>query len=459
MIRRLWAFLLAALFTLLSLAAPVQADSTRTAAAVNHSAFALPHAKDIYLPWQQAQAPPLQLAGINLDGNIRDLQGIAALGTALPSFSLPLNDLGNGAVNLVPLIAYGSPTPTFTRATTAWTKLSTGLWASVASGTARYSYLGANTVIGAAGGYLAEGARTNYALYSRGWTNAAWVASNVTVAQTQTGVDGVANSAASLTASAGNGTLLQSITLASQANVFQPFVKRITGTGEVDITLDGGTTWTNITSQINSSTFTQVQATKTAANPQIGFRLVTSGDAIAVDMGDMQNGTFASTPIPTQTVAVTRNADILTYPSAGNVNSTIGSVYGELWTEWVTSDSSVNMIGVGFINGSSTGLLTVISNASTILVASDGTNQTYKSGLTSMHSAVSKSIASWSGSTMLVTAQGLAVATGTFDGDMNASGVYVGNIPFGTRPWFGTIRGVKIYPTALSAAQLQAMTQ
>ena len=102
MIRRLWAFLLAALLALLSLAAPVRADSTRTVEAVNHTAFTLPHAKDTYLPWKQAQAPPLQLAGINLDGNIRDLQGISIFTNPRAQLNTLLTSLGSTVADYQP---------------------------------------------------------------------------------------------------------------------------------------------------------------------------------------------------------------------------------------------------------------------------------------------------------------------------------------------------------------------
>ena len=73
-------------------------------------------------------------------------------------FVLPLLDLGNGAVNTV--LARGTGSATYTRATTAWTKLASGLWRSVASGTARSAYIGLNTAVSAYGGYFAEGAGT-----------------------------------------------------------------------------------------------------------------------------------------------------------------------------------------------------------------------------------------------------------------------------------------------------------
>ena len=86
-------------------------------------------------------------------------------------------------------------------------------------------------------------ARTNVALWNRDLTNAAWTASNVTAAKNQTGVDGVANSASSITATAGNGTILQAITLASSAGFQTAYVKRLVGTGTIYMTMDGGTTW------------------------------------------------------------------------------------------------------------------------------------------------------------------------------------------------------------------------
>ena len=660
--RRLWRLLLAALLALLSLAAPVSAADTTMAqdigARLGSQIYDAVHgAQDGVLPWQQKQGPPVQVAGLNTDGNFRDdTQSYLRTGNIVqPSFVDQLQ------TTLVPQIAYGDGTPTFTRATTAYQtdfagKLNPVLagearfqgarrvqnwlthsedfsgadWFEIASGTGSvpvvtnnygtapdgsvtaarvqlnkgagttssdYSILralnttglpenqyrntawikstdgastyivmfyagtdpsskvtvtgmwqrlsvGGNTsgavrpfdfgvrglygsasadvliwhpmaenstgqtnqnpseyvsvgvlsapyhgagvdgvkyfptlngntvasnvvteaqglpiVAGQSGvsasapvdakgpyGYLPEGARTNYALYSRTWTNAAWVASNVTAAQTQTGVDGVANSAASLTASAGNGTLLQSITLASQANVFQPFIKRITGTGEVDITLDGGTTWTNITSQINSSTFTQVQATETAANPQIGFRIVTSGDAIAVDMGDMQGGTFASTPIPTTTVAVTRNADVLTYPSAGNILDAAGTVYAEFSQSAMTAARIV---------GSTTSPKTPLTITGTgKLEIYDGTNFSITANAETL-GTVNKGVASWGSQLSAVLNAGTA-ASSVYGGSITGTNISIGTDS--ANILFGTIRNVRIYPTALSAPYLQNLT-
>ena len=177
-------------------------------------------------------------------------------------------------------------------------------------------------------GYNAEVARTNSALHSRklaaGVTATAWTVSNITAADEATGIDGVANACSTLTATANGGTILQAITLASAAAIFQPFVKRKTGTGTIEITLNGGTNWTDITAAVDAAApgwYSLAAVTATLANPSIGYRLGTSGDEIEVDMNDCQNGTFRSSPIPTTTAAVTRNAEIDAYATASNLNA------------------------------------------------------------------------------------------------------------------------------------------
>jgi hypothetical protein len=164
-------------------------------------------------------------------------------------------------------------------------------------------------------GVRLEGARMNYCLWNRDLTNAAWTKSNITAAKDQVGVDGVANSASSLLATAGNATCKQAITLGSAAYCQSAFVKRVVGTGVVDMTLDNGSTWTAITV---TSAWTRVTIpTQTLANPTVGFRLVTNTDKIAVDFSQLEAGTFPSSPMATTTVAVTRSADALSFAYNG----------------------------------------------------------------------------------------------------------------------------------------------
>lgn len=159
---------------------------------------------------------------------------------------------------------------------------------------------------------LLEDARTNVVLQSRLLSTAAWTKTNITATGTSTGADGAVTSATRLTATAGNGTVLQAITLASSARFQTAWVKRITGAGLIQMTMDNGATWTTVPI---STVYTRVSIpTQTLANPTVGFRLVNNGDAIDVDFVQNENGTFASSEIVTGAVAVTRGADSYSLP-------------------------------------------------------------------------------------------------------------------------------------------------
>ena len=146
-------------------------------------------------------------------------------------------------------------------------------------------------------------------LWNRDLTNVAWVASNVTPLKNQTGADGAANVASSITATAINGTILQTITLASSTVLFSVDVKRLVGTGTLEMTVDGGTTWTAITTTAAYVQKFIVQAAVT--NPVLGFRIGTSGDSFAVDFASIVNPANAGINIPSQYRAITTTTTVL----------------------------------------------------------------------------------------------------------------------------------------------------
>ena len=168
-----------------------------------------------------------------------------------------------------------------------------------------------------------EGQNTNYALHSRDLSNAAWVKVNTTAARTQIGADLLTNGATLLTATAGLATTLQPITLASTQVIGSAYIRRVTGTGTIEMTIDGGLGYTDITSQINSTRFTWVQIpNQTLLNPSIGFRITTSGDAIAVDFTQLENvlasNTNATTPIITTTATSARGNELPMFGTTGS---------------------------------------------------------------------------------------------------------------------------------------------
>jgi len=159
-------------------------------------------------------------------------------------------------------------------------------------------------------GLLIEEARTNLIYPARDLSSARWIASSLSVALSSTGIDGTGASATRLTATAGNATLLQAVTASSAAYTFAASIRRVTGSGPVSMTLDGGATWSDIGAQLATATYARPFVTRTLANPGVGFRLSVSGDAIDVDYAQLEAGSAPSSPILTTSAAATRAGDL-----------------------------------------------------------------------------------------------------------------------------------------------------
>lgn len=199
------------------------------------------------------------------------------------------------------------PVFAFTRSSTAWLFDGSGLLISVGNDVPCFDHTLAGRVMGR---LRIEGNRTNDALWCRDKTNAAWVKTNITAVKDATGLDGSSNSASTLTATAANGTCLQTVTKASDENVYSVYVKRKTGSGDIDLTDDNGTTYVTITGLSTASWTRYALPKRTQANPVFGFRIVTSGDEIEVDVSQLEAGPGASSLIITTSVAVERQQDL-----------------------------------------------------------------------------------------------------------------------------------------------------
>jgi hypothetical protein len=159
-------------------------------------------------------------------------------------------------------------------------------------------------------GLLIEITSLKRALWVRDGTNAVWTKSgSMTAALTSTGIDGVANSCTRLTAASTNQTCLQTVTLGSALRCFTAYVRRVTGTGTIEVTDNNGTNWTDITSSLSTTGWYRCNLQRTQANPVIGFRIGTSGDAIDFDCADVEDGNIPTTPILTGAAITQRVRD------------------------------------------------------------------------------------------------------------------------------------------------------
>lgn len=310
-------------------------------------------------------------------------------------------------------------------------------------------------------GYLCEAAATNLLLWSSDWTNAAWTKSNMTTALTQTGPAGVANAATLLTASAGNATALQSITSASANRYGSVWMKRVTGSGNIDITLDGGTAWTTISSSINSATWTRVGKAQTSVtNPNFGIRIVTNADAVAVAFGQVESADFPTSPIPTTSASATRAVDAL----VANINAGLDypmSYFAEI--ERVVDTGAIELY-LGTNNGGATDRIELGLDASDrafSLMSTSNVNQATVAVTGSIATGVITKIAARMATNDVQTCVNGSLATADTSATLPATPT---KITFGSRngqasPAYGFLRRCAIWNRALTDAQLQFITR
>jgi len=109
------------------------------------------------------------------------------------------------------------------------------------------------------------------------WTKSA----GTTVTKNAVSWQGAANGAWTIVAGGADATVISTALAASSAAfTFVVAMKRKTGVGAVSMTIDNGTTWT---AKTLTTSFQYFNVTKTAATPQLGFKLAISGDEIIVD--------------------------------------------------------------------------------------------------------------------------------------------------------------------------------
>jgi len=262
-------------------------------------------------------------------------------------------------------------------------------------------------------------ASTNDQIRSKDLTNAEWTASNVTVAFTATGMTGSSNDASDLTATSGNGTVIaNAITDASDAQATRWFIKRKTGTGTINITLDNGSIWQDVTTEVDSTSgFNECFEVNAAlANPQIGIRIVTSGDAVYVGnaeahLGGLEAAVRGSSPVFTAGSTVTINATDDSFDDAEHTVAQ-GGYYVEWTPQFATSEASGDIEILSLNN--SAGLLYYDATNSE-LEATDGTNIAVVS-LTIVSGTTYKVWVAYGGTSLQVGFNSTTGTAGTFDG-------------------------------------------
>ena len=317
-------------------------------------------------------------------------------------------------------------------------------------------------------GLLVEGSSTNLLNWSEsfatsGGTNNNWADTSIT---RTTGQADPANGTTAIrfTASAGNATVISSAAIGTSAErTFSVWLRRVTGTGNIQFTTNNGTTWTT---QSITSSWIRYTFPATTATQQVGIRIVTSGDAIEMWGAQLETGSGASSYILTGASQATRNADICTMNdiTALNYSTTNGTMlYVGRFTQ-INSSSFPTRAGFQQAGGSNPGF-EIFTNGSLI------------------YSAARSAAANPERSTTITTNSSIKFAT-AFDASLASNevticlngGTVLGSSATGLTATYaptifalgragyelfypsGTIAQVKYWPTTLPNAQLQSLT-
>jgi len=312
--------------------------------------------------------------------------------------------------------------PTFTRATTATVEDFEGLIKTAISGEARF-----------------KGARRveNLLTYTEDFSNGAWANAGVVITSGQSDPMGGTNAYKIVLDDSGD-NLKQSIAAAG-LGIGSIWIKGDSGS---DVTLGvkidaTGNSITGITTEW------QRFDTGTVADMnrmQIGDRVGT----FYIFGAQLEQGSFATSYIPTEATAVTRNADILSYPSSGIIDDTVGAMSAEFTTNW--TDETLSAIGKLLTDDTESPLLI---NTDRTLGAVDGTNTHTGDAITGT-AALQKMASNWGASEMNTFLNGVAGTDSTFDDDFDLGATLgVGSNSDGTLSLFGTLKNLKIWKRKL----------
>ena len=192
-------------------------------------------------------------------------------------------------------------------------------------------------------GYLSEGARTNLISYSGDLSNALWVKGAVGAGTAPVQVSG--NTYTYITGGTTGGSQSYIVqdnyaTVVIGDTLTASFVAYADASVTMNVSPDDSVAGVNINLTTTPQAFT-VTTTANVTLPDLKFKLAgnVSGNVtrnITIENIQLEkNVSFASSYIPTVATAVTRNADQLSYVTAGNFSDTAGTAYAEVEaTDW-----------------------------------------------------------------------------------------------------------------------------
>ncbi len=378
------------------------------------------------------------------------------------------------------------PRVTVARALNTATRInSSGLIEIVNANLPRFDY---DSITLAPKGLLIEEARTNNLIYSDQFDNAAWVKSGLNTTGTPAYIDvavspdGTQNADFMIedTANSQHTTRVSAALLAITTYTYSFFVK---AAGRINIsvsrfnsavvpsfshtfTLTGSGASSGGTVIALSNGWYRCSGSFTTTGAGVGGFIILLSDGtgttylgngtsgVYIYGAQLEAGAFATSYIPTTTLAVLRNADDVTMTGT-NFTSWYSASEGTFTSTFSAAASTASVL-VTDAAGSGRPLY-IISGG--IVRIFDGTTP-INAGGTYTFGNVASAASSYGGGTMSCALNGGTVGSGAFDGSMGTSALYIGRNPAQPNEYVkGHIRKIAFYPMRFSDRQLQAFSK
>ncbi len=354
----------------------------------------------------------------------------------------------------------------FTRASAGWYYNAAGVLVQAAANAPRFDY---DPVTKALRGLLVEETRTNLLFRSADFSVAPWTTGNVTPTPNQGVAPDGSNTVTKLDVTLNTNNCRQVVTvLPNTTYTFSFWAMRGTlpdvkwcaydVTNAVDIVPA-----TSYYSQLNSASLTRVSFTFTtpATCTSVGVYVARDTGAtgsVYVWGGQLEQGAFPSSYIPTTSAQATRSADLCLLPTGVWFQQGIGTLYAEFeglksqarYAVGLTDTTANNLIGIS-VQGTS-------SLRSRITAATYVVENVLNSGYAGERA---KAAVAWDGTNHVSCSNGAAVVSAASAAPAGVTTLGIGGYPLsGALGGLanGWLRDVRYYPRRLSNAELQALT-
>lgn len=304
---------------------------------------------------------------------------------------------------------------------------------------------------------LLEPSRTNLLPYSNDFTNAAYTKTRCTVTANQAiSPDGTQN-ADLMTATGDDARLEDVVGTAGQSTTMSVYVKSATGSdveGQIDfsganiVTFTATNEWQRIETTLTTLTIT----------PRFRVRIDNDGDSLYVFGGQVEYGSYGTSHIPTSGSSVTRVAD--TANGAGN-SEVFNDSEGVLYVDIATEDDGLNkFISIGDADDKITiYFYTSINDSIRVQIRANNVAQAL-SGVFSGYDieTFNRIVLQYKSDNTKVYINGFQVASATgltMPSGLNELAFDSGS---GADDFYGKVKGIKVYDTALSDADLEYLT-